>query len=406
MSALFVHAHLPTETLAFRDMVRDFLDEHLDDTLKRAARLTTGVHTEIQASQRWFKILADQGWAAPTWPREYGGTGWNALERYIFDTECFRAGAPLLFNMGVRHIGPILMAEGTDAQRAHYLPAVLSGEHVWCQGYSEPGAGSDLASLKLKADRQGDNYVLNGSKIWTTGAHFASHMFCLTRTDDSGPKQAGITFLLLEMSTAGIEVQPIHSISGDHEFNQVFFNDVVVPVENRVGAEGQGWQVTKSLMQHARATNVNTGWVREALARVRRLAARETAGNGRTLCQDAAFRRKLAEAEICLERVTMLELQVLAATHKGESPGPISSVLKTLGTEAKQQITELAAEAVAWYGLPFQPEALDPYGEFAPIGPAEGVTALPSYLNERAATIYSGASEIQRDVLAKRVLGL
>ena len=387
-------------------MIRDFLDEHLDEELKRAARLTTGVHTEIEASQRWFRILASQGWSAPTWPEEHGGTGWNALERYIFDTECFRAGAPLLFNMGVRHIGPILMAEGTAAQRDRYLPAVLSGEHIWCQGYSEPGAGSDLASLKLKAVRQGDHYLLNGSKIWTTGAHFASHMFCLARTDDSGPKQSGITFLLLEMSTPGIEVQPICSISGDHEFNQVFFNDVRVPAANRVGQEGNGWQVTKSLMQHARSTNVNTGWVREALVRVKRLAARQATGDGRTLCQDAAFRRKLAEADICLERVTMLELQVLAATHKGESPGPISSVLKTLGSEAKQQVSELAAEAVAWYGLPFQPAALDPYTQEKPIGPAAGLTAMPSYLNERAATIYSGASEIQRDVLAKRVLGL
>jgi alkylation response protein AidB-like acyl-CoA dehydrogenase len=387
-------------------MVRDFLRDNLDDELKAAARLTTGVHTEIEASQRWYRILAHQGWVANTWPVEYGGTGWNALERYIFGIECFRAGAPLLFNMGIRHIGPILMAEGTEAQRQRYLPAVLSGEHIWCQGYSEPGAGSDLASLKLKAERRGDHYVLNGSKIWTTGAHFATHMFCLVRTDDSGPKQAGISFLLLEMNSPGIEVQPILSISGDHEFNQVFFNDVRVPVENRVGPEGEGWRVTKSLMQHARSTNVNTGWVREALARVKRLAMREANGYGGYLCQDAAFRRKLAEAEICLERVTVLELRVLAATHRGESPGAISSVLKTLGTEAKQQITELGAEVIAWYGLPFQPEALNPYAHEIPIGPADGVTALPSYLNERAATIYSGASEVQRDVLAKRVLGL
>lgn len=403
-----MHAHLPPEILVFRDRVREFLRGALDEELKTAARLTTGVHTEICASQRWYKILARQGWAADTWPEAYGGTGWNALERYIFGIECFRAGAPLLFNMGIRHIGPILMAEGNEAQRQRFLPAVLSGEHIWCQGYSEPGAGSDLASLKLKAERRGDHYVLNGTKIWTTGAHFATHMFCLARTDDSGPKQAGITFLLLEMATPGIEVQPILSISGDHEFNQVFFNDVRVPVENRVGPEGEGWRVTKSLMQHARSTNVNTGWVREALARVKRLAAKEANGFGGFLSEDPAFSRKSAEAEICLERVTMLELRVLAATHKGASPGPISSVLKTLGTEVKQQITELAAEAVAWYGLPFQPEALNPYAaaDFTPIGPAEGVTALPSYLNERAATIYSGASEIQRDVLAKRVLGL
>ncbi len=401
-----MHAHLPADAIRFRDQVREFLREHLDDELRNAARLTTGVHTEIEAGQRWYRILARQGWIANTWPEAYGGTGWNALERYIFGIECFKAGAPLLFNGGIRHLGPILMAEGTEAQREKYLPGILCGEHIWCQGYSEPGAGSDLAALKLKAERQGDHYVLNGSKIWTTGAHFATHMFALVRTDDSGARQSGITFLLLEMTTPGLEVQPIISISGDHELNQVFFNDVRVPVANRVGTEGDGWRVAKSLMQHARSNNVNTGWVREALARLRRLAGQEASGQGGSLCEDAAFRRKLAEAEIFLERVTVLELRVLAATHKGDSPGAISSVLKTLGSEVKQQITELAAQAVAWYGLPFQPEALNPYAESPFVGPAHALTALPTYLNERAATIYSGASEVQRDVLAKRVLGL
>lgn len=401
-----MHAHLPAEIVEFREAVRDFLKHNLDEELRTAARLTTGVHTDIQAGQRWYKSLARQGWIANTWPEEYGGTGWNALERYVFGIECFKAGAPLLFNMGIRHIGPILMAEGTQAQRDRYLPGILSGDDIWCQGYSEPGAGSDLAALNLRARLDGDDYVLNGSKIWTTGAQFCNRMFCLVRTEDSGPRQSGITFLLLDMSSPGLEVKPIISISGDHEFNQVFFNDVRVPAANRVGPDGDGWRVAKSLMQHARSNNVNTGWVREALARLKRLAAREANGHGGSLCEEPAFRRKLAEAEIFLERVTVLELRVLAATHQGESPGAISSVLKTLGSEVKQAITELAAEAVAWYGLPFQPEALNPYTNQVPIGPAHAVIATPSYLNERAATIYSGASEVQRDVLAKRVLGL
>lgn len=401
-----MRAALPPETVAFRDMVQDFLAENLDDELKLAARLTTGVYTDIEAGKRWYSILAKQGWVAPTWPVEFGGTGWNALERYVFGIECFRAGAPLMFNMGVRHIGPILMARGTSAQQEHYLPRILSGEDVWCQGYSEPGAGSDLASLKLRAVRDGDDYVLNGSKIWTTGAHFATHMFCLVRTDDGGRKQEGITFLLLPMDTPGLDVQPIIGIAGDHEFNQVFFNDARVPVENRVGDENDGWAVAKALMQHARSNNVNTGWVREALARLKRLAARESDGQGGSLCQDESFRKKLAEAEIFLDRVEVVELRVLAATHQGESPGAISSVLKTLGSEVKQAITELAAEAVAWYGLPFQPQALDPCGRVDFAGPRHALTAVPAYLNERAATIYSGASEVQRDVLAKRVLGL
>ncbi|MGE0624432.1 MAG: acyl-CoA dehydrogenase family protein [Pseudomonadales bacterium] len=399
-------ASLPAETVPFRDQVRVFLRENLDEELKTAARLTTGVFTEIEAGRRWYGILARQGWVAPTWPVEHGGTGWTDLENHIFTSECFRAGAPLLFNMGVRHIGPILMARGTRAQQSEYLPKILSGEHVWCQGYSEPGAGSDLASLKLRAVRDGDHYVLNGSKIWTTGAHFATHMFCLARTSDSGRKQEGITFLLLSMDSPGLDVQPIISLSGDHEFNQVFFNDVRVPVSGRVGDEGDGWRVAKSLMQHARATNVNTGWVREALARVKRLAQRLPDGCGGALCCEPAFARKLSEAEIFLDRVQMLELRVLSATTRGESPGAISSVLKTLGSEVKQRITELALEAVSWYGLPFQPQALNPYTRAEIVGPQCAVTAMPTYLNERAATIYSGASEVQRDVLAKQVLGL
>ena len=399
-------AALPAEAIEFREMIRQFLAEHLDPELRTAAARTTGVYTDIEAGQRWNRILAEQGWLAYTWPVEHGGTGWNALQRYIFGIECFRAGAPLVFNMGVRHIGPILMACGSAAQRDYYLPRILSAEDIWCQGYSEPGAGSDLASLKLSAVAEGDDYLLNGSKIWTTGAHFASHMFCLVRTSSTGRKQEGITFLLLSMDTPGLTVEPITSISGDHEFNQVFFDDVRVPVTNRVGDENSGWQVAKALMQRARSNNVNTGWVREALARLQRLAGQEADGNGGSLCQDPSFRRRLSEAEIFLDRVEIIELRVLAATHKGASPGAISSVLKTLGSELKQQITELATEAVAWYGLPFQPEALDPCNHAQIIGPPHAVTVLPTYLNERAATIYSGASEVQRDVLAKRVLGL
>jgi alkylation response protein AidB-like acyl-CoA dehydrogenase len=401
-----MQASLPPEALDFRTEVRDFLAASLSEPLKRAARLTTGVYSRIEAGQEWYRILSRKGWVAPTWPEEYGGTGWNALQRYIFGIECFRAGAPLLFNMGIRHIGPILMAEGTQAQRDYYLPRILQGKDIWCQGYSEPGAGSDLASLKMKADRIDAEYILNGSKIWTTGAHFASHMFCLVRTSSEARKQQGITFLLLPMDLPGINVKPILNFSGDHEFNEVFFDNVRVPVENRVGAEGEGWQVAKALMQFARSNNVNTGWVREALAQLKRLVAVATDGFGGSLGEDESFARQLAEAEIFLDRVEVLELRVLAATREGESPGAISSVLKTLGSEVKQRITELGAEAVAYYGFPYQPEALNPCAEVFSIGPEHASTAIPTYLNERAATIYSGASEVQRDVLAKRVLGL
>jgi alkylation response protein AidB-like acyl-CoA dehydrogenase len=397
---------LPESAVEFRSRVREFLDDNLDLELKNAGRLTTGVHSDIRASQRWYKILAEQGWIAPTWPVEHGGVDWSALERYIFSMECFHAGAPLLFNMGIRHLGPVLMAHGTESQKSHYLPRILAGEDIWCQGYSEPAAGSDLAALRLKAARLGDHYVLNGTKLWTTGAHFATHMFCLVRTGESARKQQGISFLLIPMDSPGITVEPIYSLTGDHEVNQVFFDNVHVPVSNRVGPENDGWQVAKVLMQYARSNNVNTGWVREALERLKYLASREPDGSGGTLIEEAAFRHQLARAEIALNAVEVMELRVLAAASMDKSPGALSSMLKTLGSEVKQLITEIAARAVGYYGLPFQPEALNPYGDVVTVGPETAITAMPSYLNERAATIYSGSSEVQRNVLAKRVLGL
>ena len=397
---------LPPDALEFRTRVREFLASSLDEELKRASHLTTGVHTHIDAGQRWYEILSKRGWIAHTWPQEFGGTGWNALERYIFSIECFRAGAPLLFNMGIRHLGPVLMAQGSEQQQNYYLPRILSGEDIWCQGYSEPTAGSDLASLKLKATRVNDEYVLNGSKLWTTGAQFATHMFALVRTSDEGRKQQGITFLLLSMDSPGIEVTPIINLSGDHEVNQVFFDDVRVPVDNRVGPENEGWQVAKVLMQYARSNNVNTGWVREALERLKRVAEIETDGSGRTLSVEESFCRQASEADIALSAVEVMELRVLVATNAGENPGALSSMLKTLGSEVKQQITELAARAVGYYGFPFQPEVLNPFTSAPIIGPTHAITAMPTYLNERGATIYSGTSEVQRNVLAKQVLGL
>ena len=307
--------------------------------------------------------------------------------------------------MGIRHLGPVLMAHGSEAQKHYYLPRILRGQDIWCQGYSEPSAGSDLASLKLKANRVDENYILNGSKMWTTGAQFATHMFCLVRTSIEPYKQQGITFLIIEMNTPGIEVQPIITLSGDHEVNQVFFNDVRVPVSNRIGPEDEGWQVAKVLMQFARSNNVNTGWVRELLEHLKRVAWIERSDDGGQLASDASFKKAMAQAEVHLYTVEAMELRVLSAEGK-KGPGALSSMLKTLGSEVKQTITELAARAVGYYGLPFQPDVLNPFLQAPVIGPAHAITAMPTYLNERAATIYSGASEIQRDVLAKRVLGL
>jgi len=397
---------LSDEDLAFQDEVREFLDTHLGEELRRASRLTVGTYTNMEACMRWYRILSKKGWIAPDWPVEYGGTGWTDIQRYIFGIECFRAGAPLLFNMGIRHIGPVLIAHGTQAQRDLYIPAILSGDEIWCQGYSEPAAGSDLAALKLKATRVGDEYILNGTKMWTTGAHFAERMFCLVRTSDEGRKQDGITFLVMPTKMPGITIEPIITFAGEHECNQVFFDDVRIPVENRVGEENDGWRVAKVLMQFARSNNINMAWVRESLLRIIEIAELEQAGDGHRLKDDASFAEKLALLEIHLRGVETLELRVLAEMHKNQNPGYMSSLLKTRASELIQKVSELKVEAIAYYGFPFQLEALDPFTDADVIGPEYAPPVLPAYMNQRSTTIASGSSEIQRDVLAKRVLGL
>jgi alkylation response protein AidB-like acyl-CoA dehydrogenase len=397
---------LSEQDLAFQQEVREFLDANLGEDLRRASRLTVGTYTNMEACMRWYRILAKKGWIAPDWPVEYGGTGWTDMQRYIFGTESFHAGAPLLFNMGIRHIGPVLIAHGTREQRDFYIPRILSGEEIWCQGYSEPSAGSDLASLKLKAVREGDDYVLNGTKMWTTGAHFAQRMFCLVRTSDAGKKQDGITFLVMPVDLPGISIEPIITLAGEHECNQVFFDNVRVPVANRVGEENNGWRVAKVLMQYARSNTINMAWVREGFLRVIEIAQCEQTGSGMRLIDDTDFRLKLSALEIQLRGVESLELRVLSAMSRDKSPGHMSSMLKTQASELTQKVSELKVEAIGYYGFPFQLEALDPFDEADVIGPDYVPPVVPAYLNLRSSTIASGSSEIQRDVLAKRVLGL
>ncbi|MDP6377583.1 MAG: acyl-CoA dehydrogenase family protein [Pseudomonadales bacterium] len=397
---------LSPEAELFRKEVLHFLDTQLTDELRRAANLTTGVHSHIEASRRWYKILASKGWLATTWPEEFGGAGWTALQRHIFGIEACKAGAPLLFNMGIRHLGPVLMAHGTREQQETYLPAILSGDHVWCQGYSEPSAGSDLASLRMRAVRNGDRYVLNGSKIWITGAQYATHIFCLVRTSDTGRKQEGISFVIVPMDTPGITVQPIITLAGEHEVNQVFFSDVSVPIANRVGEENNGWRVAKVLMAYTRSNNVNTSWVREQLEQLKRLCAGTSATGAPPPIANHHIAAQLANLEIQLQASETMELRLLSEMPGDQSPGALSSLLKTRGSELKQSLTQLFIEVAGYHGLPQQLEVLDPYSGIDGFGPPEFLTAMPRYLNERAATIYSGASEIQRNLLAKRVLGL
>jgi alkylation response protein AidB-like acyl-CoA dehydrogenase len=396
---------LTPEDLAFRDEVRGFLDEALTPELRQAGRRATSVFMDKEFSLAWQRILHRRGWVAPSWPVEYGGPGWNEMQRHIFAAECARAGAPSLAPMGLRMVGPVIMGYGTAEQKAWYLPRILSGEDYWCQGYSEPGAGSDLAALQLKAERDGDDYVLSGSKLWTTHAHWANRMFCLVRTKTEGKPQAGITFLLLDMDTPGITVKPIVTLAGDHEVNQVFFDSVRAPVSGRLGDENAGWTVAKYLLEFERGGGSAPG-LKVALERLRHLAASEALGDGRRLIDDPAFRGKLAAAGAALEAIEMTEHRVLAALASGKAPGPASSMLKTQGTELMQRLDELALEGLGAYAGVDQPEARAPGANLAFVGPEYGLTTAARYLNDRAASIYGGSNEIQRDIMARLVLGL
>ena len=390
---------LTNEEVAFRDEVRAFLDASLTPELREVGRRATSVFTDKQHSLPWQKILHAKGWAAPSWPVEYGGPGWGVMQRHIFAAECARASAPGLAPMGLRMVGPVIMGFGTPEQKAHYLPRILSGEDYWCQGYSEPQAGSDLAALALRAVRDGDDYVLSGSKLWTTHAHWANRMFCLVRTDATGKPQAGITFLLLDMNTPGIRVRPIITLAGEHEVNEVFFDQLRVPVSERVGEENKGWTVAKYLLEFERGGSSAPG-LQVMLDRVRDVAWE--AG----LLTEAAIRSKLMAAEIAVTAIEIAEQRTLAALASGANPGPASSMLKAQGAEALQMVDELMLETAGAYAAADQPGARQPGSNVAPIGPDAALTAMPRYLNDRAATIYGGSNEIQRDIIARLVLGL
>ncbi|MFM8376159.1 MAG: acyl-CoA dehydrogenase family protein, partial [Phenylobacterium sp.] len=343
-----MHLDLSPDDLAFRDEVRGFLAASLTPELRRAGRRATSVFMDKTYSLAWQKILHSRGWVAPAWPVRYGGTGWNEMQRYIFAAECARAGAPSLAPMGLKMVGPVIMGYGTEDQKAHYLPRILSGEDYWCQGYSEPGAGSDLAALQLRADRDGEDYVLNGTKIWTTHAHWANRMFCLVRTRAEGKLQAGITFLLLDMKAPGVSVRPIITLAGEHEVNQVFFDNVRVPVSGRVGEENQGWTVAKYLLEFERGGGSAAG-LRMTLERLATLAREERGDDGGPLIDDPGFRSRLAALGVALDAVEMTEHRVLADLASGRNPGPASSMLKTQGTETMQKLDELAIEGIAAY---------------------------------------------------------
>lgn len=391
----------PAET-AFRDEVRRFIAAHHPKHLLGVRYRTELEREDILA---WHRILYNKGWVAPAWPVEYGGTGWSVTQRYIFNEECARAGTVVLMPFGLNMVGPVIYTFGSDEQKARFLPRILSGEDWWCQGYSEPGAGSDLASLRTTAVRDGDDYLLNGQKTWTTLAQYADWIFVLARTDPDAKPQAGISFFLLDMKSPGVSVRPIKLMDGSAEVNDTFFDNVRVPRENLVGAENQGWTYAKFLLGHERVGIAGVARSKTALEWVRHIAAREQL-DGKPLLADDGFACKLAATEIELTALQYTELRALAAESRGQAPGPEASILKIRGTEIQQRITELALEAVAYYGFPHGRREAD--GGLSPArpGPDYAVGVAGNYFNMRKTSIYGGSNEIQRNIIAKMVLGL
>jgi alkylation response protein AidB-like acyl-CoA dehydrogenase len=390
---------------AFRDEVRCFLDEKLTPELRNAGRLMTSVYSDHDASMEWLRILHERGWAAPAWPVEYGGCDWTLTQHYIFSRESTLAGAPSLSPMGIRMVAHAIIAFGTPAQKEFFLPRILTGEVFFCQGYSEPEAGSDLASLSMAAVDDGDHLVCTGSKIWTTHAREANWMFALVRTSRGQKKQHGITFVLIDMTSPGIQIRPLVMTSGEEIQNQVFFDEVRVPKANVLGDIDDGWTVAKYLLEFERGGG--------AAAPALQVMAEEIATVAGEM--PAAFARKLADARIRTEVLEILEYRVLAAVAEGRNPGSASSMLKILATELSQTLTELAMEAAGPRGRVYQPHATRPGGpvtEFEP--PPDGyVSGEPwqavaplRYFNDRAGSIYAGSNEIQRNILAKAALGL
>ena len=385
------------EDLAFRDEVRAWLQEAMPDHIKAKAAKGGGFTHEEE--MEWHKILHAKGWAAPQWPEEVGGTGWNVTQRFIFSEETTRANTPTLSPFGLGMVGPLIIQFGTPEQKERFLPKILAGEEVWCQGYSEPNAGSDLASLQLRADDAGDHYILNGQKTWTSAAQYADWIFVLARTSSDGKKQEGITFLLADIkNTEGIEVKPFYTIGGTPAFSDTFFNNAKVPKENRVGPEGGGWSMAKALLGHERTGIGGVGQAKRFIALTKQLAKDTPVGTG-TLLDDASFRHRIAKLEMRIRTIEMANFRTLASAQLGHAPGPESSILKIVGTEATQEATELAMDALG-HGAQGWLEA--PEGTIH-----EASRNLQSTFNYlRAATIYGGSNEIQKNIISKHILGL
>jgi alkylation response protein AidB-like acyl-CoA dehydrogenase len=391
------------QELAFRDEVRAFLKDKLPEEL--AHKVRNGLRLTKQDMERWHAILNERGWLANHWPEQYGGPGWSAVEKFIFEHECALAGTPRIVPFGLSMLGPVLIKYGNEQQKSYWLPRILNGADWWCQGYSEPGSGSDLASVKTTAVRDGDHYIVNGQKTWTTLGHHANMIFCLVRTNREVKAQAGISFLLIDMNTPGVEVRPIITLDGEHEVNEVFFTDVKVPVENLVGEENKGWTYAKYLLTYERTNIAGVGFSVAGLEKLRLVADRVQC-NGKPLSQDPLFAARLAKVEIDLENMKTTNLRVIAAVAGGGVPGAESSMLKIKGTEIRQELLSLTRRAMGPYAAPFIEEALHAgYGEPA-IGDEAAASAAASYFNYRKLSIFGGSNEIQKNIISKMILGL
>ncbi|MDA1371386.1 MAG: acyl-CoA dehydrogenase family protein [Proteobacteria bacterium] len=399
-----MNADFTAAELAFQEEVRQFL----------AAEFPAEYRAKIDASKRlskdeiirWQKILYAKGWAAPTWPEEFGGTGWTQIQQHIFAMEMGLIGAPEPVPFGMKMVAPVIMAYGSDEQKQRFLPDILQSNVWWCQGYSEPNAGSDLASLKTTAVRDGDEYIVNGAKTWNTYGQYADWIFCLVRTDNTVKKQEGISFMLIDMKSPGITLKPIVLLDGHPEVNEVFFDDVRVPAENLIGEENKGWTYAKLLLTHERSNIAGVPRGKRRLAALKRIAGDTDDGFGGNMLDNPSFKIKLANIEIELSALEYSELRTLAALSVGKAPGPESSILKIVGTELAQEMDELFLELAAYQSLPFVPEQFEDGFQGTPLGTGTSAAAALTYFNNRKLSIFGGSNEIQRNIICKHVLGL
>ncbi|MEO8557790.1 MAG: acyl-CoA dehydrogenase family protein [Rhodospirillales bacterium] len=391
------------DDLKFRDEVVAFVKAELPDGV--ADKMKHGKHLGKDDIMAWQQALGRKGWLVNSWPKKQGGPGWTATQKYIFDNVTAEMNAPGIVPFGTKMVGPVIYTFGNDEQKQRFLPGIRESKVWWCQGYSEPGSGSDLASLKTRAVREGDHYIVNGSKTWTTLAQYADWIFCLVRTDSKGKPQEGISFLLIDMKSPGVTVQPIIMADGGHEVNSVFFTDVKVPAENLIGKEGEGWTYAKFLLANERSGIAAVPHSKKGVQALKRIAMSEQQ-DGKPLLQDPSFRDKVADLEVQLQALEFTELRILSAEAGGGAPGPEVSFLKIRGSEIQQRITELVTEAVGYYANPYLPGLLWQGSNEEPVGPAYAHTAAPRYFNTRKTSIYGGSNEIQKNIIAKMVLGL